>query len=382
MADRTAEARRVLTGPLRRTLDAPQARQLRMRLQRGLEAVRNRVRPHIDLRSSEGFVADAYRLVFHREADPSGLAHYAALLRHGVSRDELLVKLALSEESMNRVQAESFVIQNLRELRPDHYEEVTAVDGTPVPVFVARDAADYDWMERCILEYDYYEKPGIWTLGIDADKRRMAEMLSHLQPRRALEIGCSSGAVLSCLRDRGVDAEGVEISASAIRRAEPAVRERIHRGDPLSLELDGRYDLVYGLDVFEHFNPNRLDAYIARVADLTDANGFVFANVPTYGADRVYGTIWNPHLPVWQEDIRERRLFRHLEVDRDGYPLHGHLVWAGSEWWEARFAAAGLRRRPEMERALHERFDADLQATPARRAFFIFSRDGEASRAA
>lgn len=326
------------------------------------------------MRSDEEFVADAYRLVLRRDADPSGLAFYAGMLRYGVSRDELLVKLSLSEESMNRTLADSFVIQNLRELRPDSYDEVVSTDGRPISVFVARDPADFDWMEHDILEYDYYEKPGIWTLGIDEDKRRMAALLSCLEPRRAFEIGCSSGAVLSCLQERGVDAEGVEISASAIRRAEPGVRSRIHRGDPLSLELDNRYDLVFGLDIFEHFNPNRLDAYIARVADLTAPGGFVFANVPTYGEDRVYGTIWPPHLPVWQEDVAAKRLFRHLEVDEDGYPLHGHLVWAGSEWWEARFAAAGLRRRTDIERSLHERFDAQLRATPARMAFYVMSR--------
>ena len=339
-----------------------------------------RVRSLVDLRSDEAFLRDAYRLTLHREADPSGLSSNAALLRQGMSRDEVLVRLALSEESMNRVLAERFQIQSLRELRPDRYESVRTLRGEPETVFAVREPADFDWLEHCILEYDYYEKPGIWTLGIDNDKRTMAELLSCLRPDRALEVGCSSGAVISGLLDRDIDAEGVEISAAAIRQAEPRVRPRIHRGDLLDIGVRGGYDLVFGLDIFEHFNPNRLDTYIARVTELTQPGGFVFANVPTFGEDRVYGTIWEPHIPSWNDDIAANRLFRHLEVDDDGYPMHGHLVWAGSAWWEQLFTSNGLRREIAIEQALHARFDAVLRATPARRAFYVFSRDAAPSR--
>ncbi|MGH7687377.1 MAG: methyltransferase domain-containing protein [Candidatus Dormibacteria bacterium] len=352
----------------------------------GLAQVIPRVRDRIvalrraDVRSDDAFIDDAYQLVLHRPADASGTAFYGAMLDAGVTRDELLVRLALSEESMNRALAGAFVIQNLRELRPESYEDIGAAGGT-TRVFTVHEASDFDWLEQCILEYDYYEKPGIWTLAIDDDKRTMAELLSSFNARRALEIGCSSGAVLACLHDRGVRAEGVEISAAAIRRAPATVRSNIHRGDLLTLDLQQPYDLVFGLDIFEHFNPNRLDAYIGRVAELTASGGFVFANVPTWGEDAVYGTIWQPQLPSWIEDVRDNRLFRQIEVDADGYPLHGHLVWAGSRWWEERFAAAGLRREPDVERALHARFDDRLRATPARMAFYVFSRDAPAGSA-
>lgn len=367
-----SQLRRSPTGRQLRTLVS----QARRRWRGGTE----RVRSLVATRSDDAFLRDAYRLTLHRDADPSGLASYGALLRQGMSRDEVLVRLALSEESMNRVLAERFQIQNLRELRPESYESVRTLRGGDETVFAVRESADFDWLERCILEYDYYEKPGIWTLGIDNDKRTMAELLSCLRPHRALEVGCSSGAVISGLLDREIDAEGVEISAAAIRQAEPRVRPCIHKGDLLDVGVDGEYDLVFGLDIFEHFNPNRLDAYIARVTELTQPGGLVFANVPTFGEDRVYGTIWEPHIPSWIDDIKANRLFRHLEVDDDGYPMHGHLVWAGSAWWEGLFTSTGLRRETGIEQALHSRFDTVLDATPARRAFYVFSRDAAPSR--
>lgn len=380
MRDTAALGRRWIARQMRRGRTGRTAEALLSRLRQRARDTSDLVRSRVDLRSDEEFLRDAYRLAVHRDADASGLSFYGAMLEDGMSREELLVRLAVSEESMNRVLAERFEIQNLRELRPDSYEVVSTSRGDTETVFTARDPGDFDWLERCILDYDYYEKPGIWTLAVDDDKRTMAAMVACLRPRRVLEIGCSSGAVLSCLRDRDIDAEGVEISAAAIRRADPHVRPRIHRGDLLDLAIERPYDLVFGLDIFEHFNPNRLDSYLLRVTELTEPGGFVFANVPTFGSDRVYGTIWQPHVPSWLDDLRDNRLFRQLEVDDDGYPLHGHLVWAGSEWWEQRFTATGLRRETDIEHALHTRFDSALRATPARMAFYVFSRDAVASR--
>jgi SAM-dependent methyltransferase len=369
-----------MASPLRRGVHAAVRRALRVKAAQSTASLVLRARSRIDSRSNDDFVDDAYQLALGRPADKSGMTFYGDMLRGGTGRDQVLFLIATSEESINRRLADAFVMQDLRELRPDRYEEVGTTDGRMVSVFAVESPEDLDWLEHSILEHGYYEKPGIWTLGIDEDKRRMAELLSVFRPHRCLEIGCSSGAVLSCLRARGVVAEGIEISAMAIRRADSEVRDHIHCGDLLSLELPVTYDLVYGLDVFEHFNPNRMDAYLERVFAVTTVGGFVFANVPTWGADRMYGTIWDPYLPQWIEDVHANRLFRHIEVDDKGYPVLGHLVWAGSQWWEERFAAAGLRRELDVERALHRRFDAELEATPARKAFYVFTREADRSR--
>ncbi len=335
---------------------------------------------HLDTRGDNEFIDDAYRAVLGRPADSGGLAFFADMLREGKSREAVLLELAMSEESVNHRLAEWYSIPSLRELRPERYRDLETVDGKPARVFEAASPDDIDWLERSMLEFGYYEKPGIWFFGIDDDKRRSAEMLAVLGPRSALEIGCSSGAVIRCLQDRGIQADGVEGSAMALQRATPEVSRRIHRGDLLDVDLDRQYDLVYGLDVFQRFNPNRLERYLRRVHDLTAPGGLVYVNVPTWGEDRVYGRIWEPYLQSWREDLDAERMFRQIEVDRGGYPLHGHLIWAGSRWWEARFADAGLRREADVERALHARFDADIQATPSRRAFFVLSRDTPEAR--
>lgn len=127
-------------------------------------------------------------------------------------------------------------------------------------VFAACGPADFDWLEAAILQQGYYELPGVWNFGVDVDKRVMAEIVGTFAPARALEMGCASGAVLECLHDLGILAEGVEISSMALSRASERVRSRIHQGDLLELDMSATYDTVFGLDVFEHLNPNRIDA--------------------------------------------------------------------------------------------------------------------------
>jgi 2-polyprenyl-3-methyl-5-hydroxy-6-metoxy-1,4-benzoquinol methylase len=329
--------------------------------------------------SDTAFVERVYRELLLRPPDPTGLAWNLQRLDAGADRLDVVLDLVNSEEYQHQVVRRHVTLPDLKVLRPDRYRLEPKAGKAPdaddgVPVFVAQDPSDLDWLEDRILEFGYYERPGIWTLGVDEDKRLMADLLASLDPTRALELGCASGAVIQCLDDAGIYAEGVEISRSAIRRARPDVAERIHCGDLLGLDLE-RYDLVYGLDIFEHFNPNRLGEYLTAIADLVADGGLLFANIPAFGTDPVFGEIFDLFLDEWREADRAGRPFSLLQVDDEGYPMHGHLIWATSAWWQEQFEQVGLRREIETERMLHRRFDADLERISiARKSFLVFSK--------
>ncbi len=265
---------------------------------------------------------------------------------------------------------------DIRPFRPDSYVERTPLwSGPDLLGFEARGPADFDWVERMILTHGYYEHQGVWDLGLSSDKQAMAEIMAAFDPGRGLEIGCSTGAVLHYLRAHGVPGEGVEISRLAIERAFPDVRERIHQGDLLTLPLTGPYDLVYGLDIFEHLNPNRLDDYLARVTALLADGGYLYAALPAFGDDPVFGLIFPMYLREWYGDVARARPFHLLHVDGKGYPLNGHLVWADSHWWVTQFERHGLRRVEAIERAVHQRYDRFFTSHgPARKAFYVFAK--------
>lgn len=338
------------------------------------------------LQSDTAFIEAAYLEVLGRPADQDGLNHYRRLLADGLGRTAVLLSLMRSEEFQRTLvpPAAASPVASLLPIRPERYREaIDRSNGQRILVFDAASPSDFDWLERAILEHGYYEEPGVWNLGVDTDKRVIAEIIAAFAPVRTLELGCAAGAVLACLDDLGVHgAEGIEISAMAITRASDRVRPRIHQGDVLALDLPAAaYDAVFGLDVFEHLNPNRLDAYIARLAQLAAPGGWLFCNIPAFGADEVFGTVFPLYVDGWEADAAARRPFTALHVNDRGYPLHGHLAWADAPWWVRQFEAAGLRREIDIERALHAKYDPYMEKrAPARKAFFVFSKKGDDAR--
>jgi uncharacterized protein DUF4214/methyltransferase family protein len=232
------------------------------------------------LQSDTAFIEAAYREILGRDADQDGLNHYRRVLREGLSRSAVLLSLMRSEEFTNKLTKSETTHQvSLRSIRPDRYRDtLDRTNGQTIGVFDAKDPSDFDWLESAILEYGYYEHPGVWNFGVDVDKRVIAEIVAAFTPSRALEIGCAAGAVLDCLGDLGVAAEGIEISSMAIDRASARVRARIHQGDLLSLDLPSAYDMVFGLDVFEHLNPNKIAEYLQRVANITRPDAYLFCS--------------------------------------------------------------------------------------------------------
>ncbi|MBV8909865.1 MAG: DUF4214 domain-containing protein, partial [Gammaproteobacteria bacterium] len=122
-----------------------------------------RQRPHASI---DTFLEEAYRTLLGRPLDEAGRSFYGDMLRAGRSRDSVLMLIAGDEEAINRGLARTFSIQSLRDLRPENYELVTDVHGRAVPVFRVVSRSDHDWLEQCMHEYGFFERPFLWSLGI------------------------------------------------------------------------------------------------------------------------------------------------------------------------------------------------------------------------
>ncbi len=339
----------------------------------------------IDGLSDEEFVDFCYRRLLEREADPGGKALQVRFLAEGNPRAALILNFLDSREYARNI-VKSTILSYVRALpiideRPGDYGIVESLSGQgKVRVFRAASEADFDWLERKILDNEYYERPGVWGFEIDEDKRMMARIASFFAPARVLDFGCSNGGVLKCLYDLGIAAEGVEISSLALSKAFPEILGSIRVGDLLGLGLGRDYDLVMGLDIFEHLNPRKLGIYLARLGAILRDGGFLLANIPAFGKDEIFGEIFPMDLPGWAADAAAGRPFRSVPVDDFGYPRNGHLIGAEAGWWVARFAEHGFARETEIERALHRAFDAAMDGiSPARKAYFVFSRNAPLS---
>ena len=348
-----------------------------------LQYLKARLEP-IFLSDSE-FVDKAFRDILGRDADQGGLEFYRGVLRQGVRRTAVLLDIMRSEEFRRTLTSSApSTLPNLVVQRPERYRRTTdRVNGSSMLVFTVESPADFDWLEHAIIGNGYYEEPGVWILDVDFDKRLVAEMIAAFAPAAALEIGCAAGAVLQCLDEIGIQGEGVEISSMAIAKADERVRPRIHHGDLLALNLPKRYDLLFGLDIFEHLNPNKLADYIARIAAVTTDDAYLFCNIPAFGADPVFGTVFPFYVDGWAEDAAAGRALRSIHVDDLGYPIHGHLAWGDAAWWTRQFEQTGFTRDEEIERAFHRKYDGYMEKrSPARRAYFVFGKKESARRRA
>ena len=323
----------------------------------------------------ESFLRSLYRETLHREIDSIGLSGNLERLSQGTSREEILWDVVRSPEFQARLATSTVVPpprRNLLSMKPERYSR----EGEFL-LFRIIEPADYDWLEEQILANHYYETAGSWGYEIDLDKEVMAEFLSLFDPARGLEIGCGTGAVLECLRRRGMAFDGLEISAFSIRRSFEAVRERIRQGDLLTTSFpDASFDVLVGLDVFEHLNPNKLAHYVSRIRQILASDGFLVINVPAFGNDEVFGTVHTFWVPEWRLAAAARTTFDLVPTDDLGYPLMGHLVWADTVWWETRLRSWGFARQRPLERALHSVFDGVMERTPARRSYFVFQPEG------
>ena len=330
--------------------------------------------------SDRDFLEFVYREILDREIDPEGMATYTRLLEQGQTRWEVLMFLIHSGEFTNRVLSDNLPPPNIKSLKPKNYVQATdSRTARQALIFEARQSADFDWLEQMIRETGYYERPGVWSFDLDMDKKVLAEIIAFFSQKRALEIGCANGVVLKCLFQAGVDVEGVDISARAKAHAFPEIRNRIQLGDFLELVLPAdHYDLIFGLDIFEHFNPNRIEAIVQRIFEKLTSVGYLFCNIPAFGPDPVFGNLFPLYLEAWGKDASENRPFQTLHADEWGYPLNGHLIWADSFWWVHQMERPGFIREVEIEQALHQKYDAYFEVkAPARKAFYVFSKKAD-----
>ena len=319
---------------------------------------------------ARAFVDDCYRRLLGRPADPAGLDTYVGMLAAGHDRADIVMQLATSDEYKARVLAAA----SPRRRSPDRYRLTVDLSGTsPFWAFDVRDDTDFDWLEAAIIDDGYYEHVGVWSLEPDDDKRVMGEILASLGPRRALELGLLVGHGVARASSTGGSMPRASRSAAwPTTTPHPRFATASTSATCCELALPTDYDLVFGLDVFEHLNPNRLAQYLAALRARVQPGALLFANIPTFGTDAEFGEVFPIYVAQWHDDIAAGRPFRVLHCDDDGYPMNGHLIWADTTWWVAQFAAAGFTREPTLERPVHERFGAHFDAHPARRSFYVF----------
>ena len=152
-----------------------------------------------------------------------------------------------------------------------------------------------------------YERNEGWLkfFGDIADR-----IVSDVHPRRVLDAGCAIGLLVETLRARGVEAEGIDVSAWAIEHATDAAKPYVREGS-ITEPFGGRYDLIVCIEVLEHMAPVEADKAIANLAQ--HADDVLFSSTPH---DQKEPTHVNVRMPEeWAEAFARHGLYRDVEFD-------------------------------------------------------------------
>jgi SAM-dependent methyltransferase len=151
-------------------------------------------------------------------------------------------------------------------------------------------------------------------------------IVAHLAPHTVLDAGCGIGLLVRSLRERGVDAWGIDISEYAISQVPDSARGYCSVAS-VTDELQRNFDLIACIEVVEHLPPRLGREAIENLARHTDR--ILFSSTPD---DFDEPTHVNVHpMEHWVEQFGGLGFFRSFDFDAAGIvaPHAMYLVRAG-----------------------------------------------------
>ena len=103
-------------------------------------------------------------------------------------------------------------------------------------------------------------------------------IVAEMRPQSVLDSGCGPGLLVAALRDRGVEAWGMDISEYAIDHVREDVRPFCRIGSAAD-ELDRQYDLIVSVEVLEHLPRHLASRAVAIMSSHTD--DILFSSAPS-----------------------------------------------------------------------------------------------------
>ena len=155
-----------------------------------------------------------------------------------------------------------------------------------------------------------YEEPEHWVefFGMIAD-----HIVNDLHPRAVLDAGCAMGYLVAALRDRGVEAYGVDISEYAISKVREDVRPFCRVAsltEAFPNDLPQHYDLVVTIEVLEHLYAEDGQKAIANLCKRADT--VLFSSTPDDFEERT-------HVNVQQREYWAKLFFEQGFTDDINY---------------------------------------------------------------
>jgi SAM-dependent methyltransferase len=170
---------------------------------------------------------------------------------------------------------------------------------------VSADAFDAFYYQNCCGKPYLRDPHWLRFFGGIADR-----IVADIAPQRVMDAGCAMGILVEALRERGVDAYGIDLSPYAIEQVHDSAKAFCRIGS-IAEDFGGDYSLIVSIEVVEHMPAREAEAAIANMcAHTTDV---LFSSSPH---DYREPTHVNVHPPEhWAEEFARHGFFRDVDYD-------------------------------------------------------------------
>jgi SAM-dependent methyltransferase len=139
----------------------------------------------------------------------------------------------------------------------------------------------------------------------------MAEKIVRgINPGSVLDVGCALGMLVETLRDRGVEAYGMDISEYAIGQVREDIKPHCRVGSILE-PFSRRYDLIICIEVVEHLTPAEGETAVENLCRHSD--DIILTSSPSEFREATHFNV-QPR-EYWAGLFAERGFFHDVEYD-------------------------------------------------------------------
>jgi SAM-dependent methyltransferase len=152
-----------------------------------------------------------------------------------------------------------------------------------------------------------YQRSPAWLALFNAIAERIAQ---DIQPASVLDAGCAIGLLVEGLRQRGVEAWGIDISEYAIQNVSAEMRPYC-RVASVAEALDRDYGLIVSIEVLEHMHPQEAQAAIANFCQ--HSADILFSSTPFDYKEASHFNVQPPE--AWAELFARHGFYRDVDFD-------------------------------------------------------------------
>jgi len=140
------------------------------------------------------------------------------------------------------------------------------------------------------------------------------KIIETINPKTVLDVGCAAGYLVAALRDRGVEAYGIDVSEFAISCAREDIKPycRVCSAlEPLPDDFPKKFDLVITIEVAEHLYEEDCEKFIENIC--TFSENIIFSSTPDDFAEKTHLNV--QQLEYWAKRFAKHGFFRKLIYD-------------------------------------------------------------------